>query len=77
MPFDASSCTLWLLYCYVKQTWQKCSCRLDEVVDAHALITTLLQAMPKCKTSVQQGILELLPELVLEDHCQVQLLRML
>lgn len=47
-------------------------CRLDEVVDAHTITSTLLDVMPKCSKSVQQGILELLPELVLEEDCQVQ-----
>ena len=46
--------------------------RLDEVVDAHQITCTLLDVMPKCIKSVQQGILELLPELVLEEDCQVQ-----
>lgn len=46
--------------------------RLDEVVDAHQITRTLLDVMPKCSKCVQQGILELLPELVLEEDCQVQ-----
>lgn len=47
-------------------------CRLDEVVEAHTITSTLLDVMPKCSKCVQQGILELLPELVLEEDCQVQ-----
>ena len=47
-------------------------CRLGEVVDAHEITSTLLVVMPKCSKAVQQGILELLPELVLEQDCQVQ-----
>ena len=47
-------------------------CRLDEVVDAGKITSTLLDIMPKCSKQVQQGILELLPELVLEEDCQVQ-----
>ena len=46
--------------------------RLDEVVDAHKITSTLLDVMPACSKSVQQGILELLPELVLEEDCEVQ-----
>lgn len=46
-------------------------CRLDEVVDAHQITSVLLDIMPKCSKSVQQGILELLPELVLEEDCEV------
>ena len=46
-------------------------CRLDEVVDAHALTEVLLEVMPNCCRPVQQGILELLPELVLEQDCEV------
>lgn len=46
-------------------------CRLDEVVDAHKITGTLLDVMPTCSKSVQQGVLELLPELVLEEDCQV------
>lgn len=45
--------------------------RLDEVVDAHGLIEVLLGIMPKCNRLVQQGILELLPEIVLEQDCEV------
>ena len=46
--------------------------RLDEVVDARQITRTLLDVMPNCSKSMQQGILELLPELVLEEDCQVQ-----
>lgn len=46
-------------------------CRLDEVVDAHALTLVLLEVMPHCSKSVQQGVLDLLPELVLEEGCEV------
>ncbi|KAL3132723.1 hypothetical protein ABBQ32_009229 [Trebouxia sp. C0010 RCD-2024] len=44
---------------------------LDEVVDTRRITSTLLDIMPKCSKWVQQGILELLPELVLEEDCQV------
>ena len=45
--------------------------RLDEVVDPHSLTEILLEVMPTCNRPVQQGILELLPELVLEQDCEV------
>ncbi len=47
--------------------------RLDEVVKPHELTETLLEVMPKCYRPVQQGILELLPELVIEQDCEVSL----
>ena len=45
--------------------------RLDEVFDAHTLTQVLLEVMPKCSRPTQQGILELLPELVLDSDCEV------
>jgi len=47
--------------------------RLDEVIRPHELTETLLEIMPKCYRPVQQGILELLPELVVEQDCEVSL----
>ena len=46
--------------------------RLDEVVDPHSLTEILLEVMPTCNRPLQQGILELLPELVLEQDCEVR-----
>ena len=47
--------------------------RLDEVVQPHELTETLLEVLPTCCRPVQQGILELLPELVVEQDCEVSL----
>ena len=43
------------------------------MVKPHELTETLLEVMPKCYRPVQQGILELLPELVIEQDCEVSL----
>ena len=48
------------------------TCRLDEVVDAHTLTLTLLEVMAQSNKSVQQGILDLLPEVILEEDCEVR-----
>ncbi|KAA6418674.1 MAG: hypothetical protein FRX49_11327 [Trebouxia sp. A1-2] len=44
---------------------------LDEVVQPHELTETLLEVLPTCCRPVQQGILELLPELVVEQDCEM------